>query len=71
MSELFSKLQVLVLNKLSTLKKELREWEKSYFARNKNSAPSFEDDNCIYYTKTCKRIRIADQLLVAWRINFS
>ena len=69
--DLQSQLQILVLKKVSSLKQDLKEWERSFMVENDFSVPSQNDyGSNSYITGIKRKIRTGVQLLDKWNIHF-
>ena len=60
-----------VLEKVSTLKVQFKNWERSFLLENYLCAPSVSDvENNIYIADIFRKIQIGNQLLRSWNISF-
>ena len=65
------KFQQQVLKKVSTLKVQFENWERSFLLENNLCAPSVSDvENNIYIADIFRKIHIGNQLLRSWNISF-
>ena len=66
-----SKFQQQVLKKVSTLKMQFKNRERSFLLENNLCAPSVSDvENNIYIADILRKIQIGNQLLRSWNISF-
>ena len=66
-----SQLQTKVLQKVSSLKQDLNQWERSFMVNNKLSSPSISDyENDTDISNIYRKMKIGDILLKKWNIKF-
>ena len=66
-----SKFQQQVLKKVSTLKMQFKNWERSFLLENNLCSPSVSGvENNIYIADICRKIHIGNHLLRSWNISF-
>ena len=66
-----SQLQTQVLQKVSSLKQDLNQWERSFIVNNKLSSPSISDyENDTNIANIYRKIKMGDILLKKWDIQF-
>ena len=65
-----SQLQTQVLQKSSSLKQDLNQWERSFMVNNKLSSPSISDyENDTDISNIYRKMKIGDILLKKWNIK--